>query len=71
MKFKAIIEESDMGFHAYIPALYGCVYQGLSFEDCKNGIKNSAKAYLDHLPSEEIRRIKGIKSTIVEIDLSE
>lgn len=71
MKFQAVIEESDTGFHAYIPALYGCVYQGLSFEDCKDGIKQNAKAYLDNLPDDEIGRIKSIKSTIVEIDLSE
>lgn len=69
MNLKVVIEESGNGFHAYVPALYGCVYQGVSIEDVKIGITKAAKEYIENLPDEEIDRIKNIKSIIIDIEV--
>ncbi|NLY04239.1 MAG: type II toxin-antitoxin system HicB family antitoxin [Campylobacter sp.] len=69
MKFKAIIEQDENGFYGYIPALYGCTYQGVDLNDVLAGLENSAKEYLNDLPESELEHIKQKKTAVVDIEV--
>jgi predicted RNase H-like HicB family nuclease len=60
MNYSVILEQTDTGYVAYVPALRGCASQGKSKEEAVDNIKEAMELYIESLrahnqpvPSEE------------------
>ena len=70
LKFKVeLIQESDGGYIANVPALPGCHTQGDSYDEVIENIKDAIQLYLDVLSEESTISLSGYHSQIVEVSL--
>jgi len=60
MNYRVILEQTETGYTAYVPALRGCVSQGKTKEEAIDNIKEAMELYIETLrahnqsvPSEE------------------
>jgi predicted RNase H-like HicB family nuclease len=51
MDYRVILEQTETGYTAYVPALRGCVSQGKTKEDAVNNIKEAMELYMESLRS--------------------
>lgn len=55
MRYRAVIEPGrEAGYVAYVPALKGCVSQGLTQEEAFANIREAAEAYIESLVEDNI-----------------
>jgi predicted RNase H-like HicB family nuclease len=64
-----LIEETDGGFIANVPALPGCHTQGDSYDEVIENVKDAIQLYLDVLYDESTSTLSKPHSQIVEVSV--
>jgi len=71
MKYTVIIEEGrESGYVAYVPALKGCVSQGITREEALKNIREAMEAYVEALLEDGLPVPTEVGKDTVELEVA-